>query len=259
MKLSVLGSGSSGNCTWLGTARTSVLIDLGFGPRSLAKRLHKAGLNDRPVDAILVTHGHSDHAKGVVPYAEKHGVPVFMNSGTRDEVPELAALDRWEEFRAGIPFAIGDLEVEPFAVSHDSAQPVGFRFTAKGIRGALATDLGEISPMVAGRLEGCDWLILESNHDEDMLRLGPYPWSLKQRVLSRLGHLSNTAIAQFLSQRFDGLARHLFLAHLSQQNNDPVVALHSARDALLSRPRSLFEQCRLHLTHQAKPSIVLNL
>lgn len=221
--------------------------------------MSEAGLKDTPVDAILVTHGHADHVQGVVPYASRHQVPVFMNAGTREEVPGLAAVDRWEEFRPGIPFTIGDLTVEPFAVSHDAAQPVGFRFTGEGVRGALATDLGEISPLVAERLRECDWLVLESNHDEHMLRLGPYPWNLKQRVLSRMGHLSNTAIAAFLREAFDGVARHLFLAHLSRQNNDPVIALRSAREALSHRPPSLFEQCRLHLTHQARPSIVLNL
>ncbi len=259
MKLTVLGSGSSGNCTWLGTSRTSLLIDLGFGPRSLARRMKQAGLENAPVDAILLTHGHADHVKGVACFAERHQVPVFMNIGTREEVPELASLDRWEEFQPGVPFTIGDLTVEPFTVSHDSAQPVGFRFQGEGIRGALATDLGEISMPVANRLQQCDWLVLESNHDEDLLKLGPYPWNLKQRVLSRLGHLSTSEVGRFLSNGFDGQARHLLLAHLSQQNNDPLIALRCARQALLRRARSLFEQCQVHLTHQGKPSIVLNL
>ncbi len=258
MKVSVLGSGSSGNCTWLGTARTSLLVDLGFGPRSLARRLAEAGLEES-VDAVLVTHGHADHAKGVAGFAAPRSIPVFCNPGTRQEVPDLHALDRWEEIEAGQQFTVGDVTVEPFAVSHDSAQPLGFRFTAGGISGALATDLGEITPEVARRLAGCDWLVLESNHDEDLLRLGPYPWDLKQRVMGRQGHLSNGAIARFLQGAFDGRARHLFLAHLSRQNNDPLIALKSARNALLARPRSLFEACRLHLTHQNKPSIVLNL
>jgi phosphoribosyl 1,2-cyclic phosphodiesterase len=139
---------------------------------------------------------------------------------------------------------------------------VGFRFEANGIQGALATDLGEISPDVSARLRCCDWLILESNHDENLLRLGPYPWPLKQRLLSRVGHLSNHSLARFLTGDFDGNAGHLFLAHLSRQNNDPQLAFDTARRALDNRPQTngdAQDHWTLHLTEQTKPSIVLEL
>lgn len=234
-------------------------MDLGFGMRSLRRRLKEAGLSNQRIDAVLVTHGHSDHTSGVGALARRCRIPVFMNEGTRSETESLREIDRWERFDPGRSFSIGDLDVEPFSTSHDSAQPVGFRFRAEGVQGVLATDLGEIDPGARACFEGSDWLILESNHDEHLLKIGPYPWPLKQRVLGRRGHLSNSAVARFLEQDFDGRARAIFLAHLSRQNNDPEIALDSARRALLRRRNSLFESCRLHLTHQSKPSIVLEL
>ncbi len=259
MRITVLGSGSGGNCTLVATSKTTILIDQGFGPLSLRRRLKLAEMEGTGLDAVLLTHGHSDHSSGVAAIASEFGAPVYMNEGTRGEAPHLSGLDRWERFDSGCPFQIGDVTVEAFPISHDSAEPVGFRIEAEGLRGALATDLGELTPPVMDRLRGCDWLVLESNHDEEMLKLGPYPWLLKQRVLGRTGHLSNSAIARFLAGPFDGSARHLFLAHLSRENNDPEIALRSARNALKRRRFPLLERCSLHLTHQSKPSIVLDL
>lgn len=253
----VLGSGSQGNCTLVSTERTSVLVDLGFARRSLSLRLERAHLAGRRIDALLLTHGHADHICGALSFAEEHAVPVFMNEGTRNEVAELQSIPRWEAFQTGCAFRIGDLRIEPFAVSHDAADPVGFRFSAQGIQGALLTDTGELNGSTAPYLAGCAWLILESNHDEEMVKTGPYPWALKQRLLGRKGHLSNQALSRFLSEQFDGQARHIFLAHLSRQNNDPRIALDSASRALAAR--SLEQRWRLHLTHQSKPSIVLGL
>lgn len=241
------------------TERTCVLIDQGFGPRSIARRLEEAGFADQKIDGIVLTHGHSDHVKGAAKLAAQHKAPIFMNEGTRSETPGLGEVDRWERFDAGKPFTIGDMTIEAFPISHDAAEPVGFRISAEGVHGALATDLGELDCGVMEKLRECDWLVLESNHDEEMLKIGPYPWLLKQRVLSRNGHLSNGAIARFLGSRFDGCASHIFLAHLSRENNDPAIALKSARGALRGRRFALLESCRVHLTHQDKPSIVLNL
>ena len=256
IRICVLGSGSSGNCTLIATEKTCVLIDLGFGKHSLERRLHWAGLADLKIDAILLTHGHLDHAHGVLPFVSEHNVSVFMNQGTRHELTELLTIQRWEPFITQSPFAIGDLWIKPFAVSHDAADPVGFHFTYQGICGALITDLGEIDT-VALHLSDCHWLVLESNHDEEMVKIGSYPWFLKQRLLSNMGHLSNHALSVFLSHQFDGQAENIFLAHISRQNNDPQIALKSASQALSGR---LFRKpWQLHLTHQSKPSIVLTL
>ncbi len=239
------------------TGKVSVLTDLGFGKRSLQRRLHAASLHDEKISAIFVTHAHFDHINGVSAFARERKIPVFTTQGTFQELPDSDALPRVELLRAGCPVTLGDLSVTPFAISHDAAEPVGFRFEAEGISGALATDLGQMTPEVAVYLARCDWLVLESNHDENLVRLGPYPWALKQRLLSPVGHLSNHAVADFLGRTFDAQARHIFLAHLSRNNNTPALALESAQTALDTRfvPQS---SC-LHLTDQIKPSIVLSL
>ncbi len=257
--VSVLGSGSSGNCTYIATEQVAILVDLGFGRRGLERRLRQAKLDNRPIDAVLVTHGHLDHIRGVLPFSSQCRVPVYMNEGTRDEAPDLQQIVRWEGFRSDSSFSIGDLQVESFPVSHDAAEPVGFRFASNGVCGTLVTDLGELNTTVIDRLSGCDWLVLESNHDEEMLKIGPYPWQVKQRVLSKKGHLSNQELSTFLTHHFDHRASHLFLAHLSRQNNDPQIALESAHRALRQAQPPLPGSCMLHLTHQSKPSIVLDL
>ncbi len=185
-----------------------------------------------------------------------------MNEGTRAERATLRSIDRWERFEAGTSFAVGDLWVEAFSVPHDANQPVGFRFSAGGVYGALITDLGVLNESVVQKLSGCDWLILESNHDEAMVKISPYPWVVKQRLLGNLGHLSNRAVCHFLSHDFDGRAVDIFLAHLSRQNNDPAIARHCALGALAQRLAQMEgskHSCRLHLTHQHKPSIVVTL
>lgn len=259
MKVTVLGSGSGGNCTIVSTGETCVLIDLGFGPRSLARRLREANLAETQIDAILLTHGHLDHSSGVPSFVRNKRVPVYMSQGTRKEATRLQEIENWQSLVSGTSVHIKDLEIEPFPISHDALQPMGFRLSAGGKCGAVATDLGELNPTVKSKINDCDWLVLESNHDENLLRIGPYPWKLKQRVLSRLGHLSNRMIADFLSKDYDGRTAHLFLAHLSRQNNEPEIALESARKALGNRSRQgLFESCQVHLTYQGHPSEMIS-
>jgi len=261
VRITVLGSGSSGNCTLLEDGTTRLLIDAGFGARSLKRRLKEAGLGLDKIDAILLTHGHSDHVAGVPSLTRTLGeVSVYMNDGTRDEVPPLRTIEKWERFESEVPFDVGDFTVMAFDVPHDAAQPVGFKISANGACGVLATDLGELTPSIETHLNGCQWLILESNHDEELLKIGPYPWELKRRVLGRKGHLSNNNLAEFLRHRFDGAATHLFLAHLSRQNNEPELAVSAAQRAVTDR-HPLFGESEMsvHLTHQSKPSIVLDL
>ena len=241
----------------ISTGKVSVLTDLGFGKRSLQRRLHAANLAGQKISGIFLTHGHFDHISGVSAFAMERKIPIFATQGTFEELPDCEALVRVELLRAGCPVTLGDLCVTPFAISHDAAEPVGFRFEAEGVSGALATDLGQMTPGVSIHLAGCDWLVLESNHDENLVRLGPYPWTLKQRLLSPVGHLSNHAVAEFLVNAFDAQARHIFLAHLSRNNNTPALALESAQAALDGRFGS--QSSCLHLTDQVKPSIVLNL
>jgi phosphoribosyl 1,2-cyclic phosphodiesterase len=167
-----------------------------------------------------------------------------------ESAPDPARLPAVEYFRAGESFAIGDLQISPFTIPHDAADPVGFVFTAEGVRLALATDLGYMPPNVQAQLRRCDLIMLESNHDLEMLRDGPYPWSVKQRVLSRVGHLSNDAASAFLEQTYDGAATYLILGHLSESNNLPELARLAAERALISKPSLLANRLLLATQHE---------
>src|SRR5580698_3441309 len=172
-----------------------------------------------------------------------------------ESAPDPARLPAVEYFRAGESFAIGDLQISPFTIPHDAADPVGFVFTAEGVRLALATDLGYMPPNVQAQLRRCDLIMLESNHDLEMLRDGPYPWSVKQRVLSRVGHLSNDAAAAFLEQTYDGAATYLILGHLSESNNLPELARLAAERALISKPSLLANRLLLATQHEPMESV----
>lgn len=232
-------------------------MDAGLSKRETLKRLEAAGLGANGFTAIVVSHEHADHAAHVAALAEELGVPVYLAEGTRAALPELEALARLERFRPGQRFVIGDVEVTPFGVPHDAREPVAFRFEAHGVKLALAVDLGYLTGLVKEHLRGCDCLLLEANHDLEMLRRGPYPWYLKQRVSSRLGHLSNEALAEFLECDFDGSAATLVLAHLSENNNSPEVARLAAAEALERRrsrfPLSLARAPELLVTSRRAP------
>lgn len=259
MKICVLGSGSAGNCTYIATPKARILVDLGFGRRSLDRRLRQARLSLDGLDALLLTHEHTDHVSGVPALVRKKEVPVFLTEGTLRASPVLQEVDRVKIVPVGSPFPIGDLEVEALPVSHDAGQPVGFRFAAGGVQGLLATDLGEPTPEITEPLADCDWLILESNHDEEMVMAGPYPWLLKQRLLGPKGHLSNHALGRCLRTHLGGKTKHILLAHLSRTNNHPQLALEQVSAALSGDAEGGESGPRVHLTHQNRPSIVLDL
>jgi phosphoribosyl 1,2-cyclic phosphodiesterase len=290
VRFTVLASGSKGNATVVCGGRTRILVDCGLSCRELFRRMRLAGEEPERLDAILITHEHSDHVSGVAVTARKLKIPVFFTEGTHrawmrwilprrqmsyaqwleqtrkqaaerqaeaagdegeaeesdlvEAVQEPAApakvkdpswLPAVEYFRAGESFEIGDVSVSPFTTPHDAADPVGFVFRAEGVRMGFATDLGYIPPNVRAQLQGVDLLLLESNHDLEMLRDGPYPWAVKQRVLSRVGHLSNEAAAGFLEDGYDGHAAYVILAHLSESNNLPELARVAAERALNGR------------------------
>src|SRR5271157_4477333 len=243
VSVSVLASGSRGNCALVATSSTRILVDAGLSGRETFKRLRALGERTEEISAILITHEHSDHVAGLQRLATKLKVPVFITEGThhawnramRDEEGKIPELPRAEHFSAGRSFRVGDIEVSPFTIPHDAADPVGFTFRAEGIKIGFATDLGYMPVSVRNHLRGCHVLVMESNHDVEMLRSGPYPWSVKQRVMSRVGHLSNDSLAEFFSNDYDGVAEYVVLAHLSEQNNHPEVARASAEQALRGR------------------------
>ena len=222
IRFAALGSGSRGNAMAVQTAQTTVLIDCGFGPRELGRRLARAGI-DR-VDAILVTHEHSDHIGGAAACAKRHGIPLYMTHGTmmaglrRDADIDVRIIDSHKAF------AIGDFEVQPFPVPHDAREPTQFTLFDGGVRFGMLTDIGVVTPHVIEMLSLCDGLVLECNHDAGMLAGGNYPWALKQRISGRYGHLENGAAAQLLAQLDLGRLQHVVAAHLSEHNNTPAVA-----------------------------------
>jgi phosphoribosyl 1,2-cyclic phosphodiesterase len=193
------------------------------------------------LDGIVISHEHSDHIGGLAALISQwRGLTVYLNTDTHAQVLRLLTerqtkrLQRVEFIRAGQGFAVGDIEVAPFMIPHDAADPLGFTFSSGGVKLGLVTDLGYLPSLVKERIRDCDALVLESNHGRDLLKVGPYPWHVKQRVMSNLGHLSNESVSEFLAdpEGFDGKARYLVLAHLSEENNNPHVARISAEEAL---------------------------
>ena len=267
LRVSILASGSSGNLTVLETERTRLLIDAGLGKRETLARLAAVGVEFDRLDAVLITHEHSDHCNGLPQVLGLWKAPLYVTEPTlaalRHVLPETFGkrLRGVECIQAGQCFAIGDIDVHAFAIPHDAADPIAFTFRSNGAKVAICTDLGYMPELVKVHLRGCDCLILESNHDLDMLKVGPYPWVVKQRVLSRTGHLSNHAVSEFLAdaEGFDSCARYLVLAHLSQENNNPDLARLSAEEALRRRPAEVAFSGELLVASQHVPLRPLDL
>ena len=244
LRVSILASGSSGNITLLETERTRLLVDAGLGKRETLARLAAVEKDVDRLDGILITHEHADHCNGLPQMLGMWKAPLYVTEPTLDALhrvlPDRLAkrINAVETIHAGQPFSIGDIEVHAFAIPHDAADPIGFTFRSSGAKMALVTDLGYMPELVKVHLRGADCLMLESNHDLDMLKVGPYPWVVKQRVLSRTGHLSNHAVSEYLSdpEGFDAQARYLVLAHISEENNHPDVVRLCAEEALGRRP-----------------------
>jgi phosphoribosyl 1,2-cyclic phosphodiesterase len=243
VSVSMLASGSHGNCALISSTQTRILLDAGISCRETFKRMKLLGENPQSISAILITHEHSDHIYGLATLAKKLRVPVFMTGAThaawaramRVVNGERPRIEKLEKFESGHRFQIGDIEIRPFTIPHDAADPVGFTFRAEGIKASFATDLGYLPVNVRDHLRGSDILVMESNHDVEMLRGGPYPWSVKQRVASNVGHLSNEKLADFFTGDYDNSAAFVVLAHLSEQNNHPEIARREAEKALGER------------------------
>ena len=326
VRVTILASGSKGNCAVVATSKTRIMLDAGLSCREMVKRMRFAGEDPEELDAILITHEHQDHIQGLSVMARRWNLPVFATEAThaawkrwmtprrtmsfaawlelrrqqqstssaapgigseeasgvnvidsqqgedltegalelsaaaaecdRAAEPSVAVaaekeqaaeelfapvsedpayLPAVEYFRAGIAFEVGDIRVTPFTIPHDAVDPVGFVLEAEGLRIAVATDLGYVPPNVRMHLLRADLLMIESNHDVEMLRDGPYPWAVKQRVMSRVGHLSNDAASEFLAKDYDDYARFVILAHISESNNLPELARMSAERALADR------------------------
>ena len=225
MRFASLGSGSEGNGLLVEAGATRVLIDCGFRVRDTVARLARIGVAPETVTAIIVTHEHWDHIGGVAPFAARFGTPVWLTFGTLAVVAErFAILPRVYGFDSHDVFQVGDIEVRPFPVPHDAREPVQFVCSDGRWRLGVLTDLGVSTAYVEASLSGCDALVLECNHDLDLLANGDYPFPLKQRIAGKFGHLDNGAAAGLLARLDNSRLKHLIAAHLSQQNNLPVLA-----------------------------------
>ena len=227
----MLASGSSGNSFLIWTNRTKVLVDAGLSARQLRERLDGIGVAPEEIEALFITHEHTDHVRGARTLATSLRIPVFLTEGTCAACNStFEQLPAREFFMPGDIICFKDLQLVSYSVPHDAADPVNFLLCHKNRKVGMATDLGYPSRLVKERLKHCDVLILETNHDREMLMSGRYPWQLKQRILGRRGHLSNDQSASVLCEVADQELRAVFLAHLSQENNHPRLV------------RSLFEQ-----------------
>jgi phosphoribosyl 1,2-cyclic phosphodiesterase len=233
MKITPLASGSSGNAFLVQCNGSAVLVDAGLSAKQICLRLETVGVDPLSLKGILVSHGHSDHVKGVGVLSRKYKLPVWMNKGTWAVVKNsVGSIHRLEIFETGKVFRTAGFRIHPFSVPHDCADPVGFRISKGSARLGIATDLGTATGLVATLLTGLQVVVLESNHDPQMLMDGPYPWELKQRVRGRLGHLSNPDSARLLQRIFSDELQAVILAHMSETNNRAELALDCAQTSL---------------------------
>ena len=269
MRLTVLGSGSTGNAVLICAGRTSVLVDAGMSAKETARRLALVGEDVTRLDGVIITHEHGDHAGGLRVLLKSLDCPVYISGETRDayisertrnggDEPRKRAdalRDRTVEISSSQDFRVGEIDFHPFTVPHDAADNFGFTARHNGVCVATLLDFGCVTTLIKERLRGCAAIVIESNHSRDMLKACEvYPWELKQRILSRTGHLSNEDVAVWLRDEFDGAASHVVLAHLSQRANNPYVAKLTAESALRERGGLFQTTTQIMLSHHKEPT-----
>ncbi len=221
-----LASGSKGNCIYIGTKQTKLLVDAGINCKNLEAHLAALGVGLSEIDAILVTHEHSDHISGLKTLALKHSIPVFANHETaKGIVHVMRECPKFKIFATGETFEFGDFEIHPFSIQHDTLDPVAFTFKTNALKIGVCADLGYATTLVQNHLRDCDYLYLEANHQPSMVHASSRPAFLKQRILGRTGHLSNESCAELLRHVSHSALKHVYLAHLSQECNSPQVAM----------------------------------
>ena len=232
-----LASGSKGNCIYLGTKNTKILIDAGLSGKAIKTKLGEIGVDIGEIDAVLITHDHTDHIQGLRVLAYRLGIPVLANVGTA-----TAIVDRFNDtakfkiFTTGETFEFGDMEIHPFTIQHDTADPVAFTIKFDGLKLGFCTDLGFVTSLVKNKLQGCDYLYIEANHQPSMVHASARPMIYKQRVLGRSGHLSNEACGQLIAEVADDKLKQVYLAHLSEECNNPEVAIEVVKEQLKGTP-----------------------
>lgn len=234
MRLCSIASGSSGNCIYIGSENTHLLIDTGISKKKIEEGLETLGITGEMLDGILITHEHSDHIQGLGVFSRRYQIPIYASKGTIAGICGSKGLgcitqELFREVTADTPFCIGDLTVKPFSISHDANEPTGFRVEHEGNSVAVATDLGKYDDYIISNLAGLNGVVLEANHDVHMVEVGPYPYPLKQRVLGDRGHLSNELCGRLLCEILHDGLRHIVLGHLSKENNFPELAYETVK------------------------------
>jgi phosphoribosyl 1,2-cyclic phosphodiesterase len=228
-----LASGSKGNAILVCSHQTRILVDAGLSAKELVNRLQQTGLKADQLDAVVISHEHTDHIRGLGTLSRRLDLPVYLTQGTLDNLPpEIGQLSEVKLFQPGNAFTIGDVSIKPFSVSHDARDPAGFVLEHEAHRLGVCTDLGIVTQLVRTRLQGCQGLIVEANHDPELLLKGPYPLPLKQRIRSRHGHLSNAETFELLHSIHHPDLQVVLFAHLSEVNNQPELVLKGSREFL---------------------------
>ena len=249
-----LASGSKGNCLYFGSSEKKILIDVGISCRALNLRLQEIGVSLDEIDAIFVTHDHTDHIAGLKVVTSRYQIPIVANSETaKGIVTTLGVCPSFKIFSTGESFTYGDIEVSTYSIPHDTMDPVGFTFTHDGVKWGVCADLGFATPLVAQRLKGCDYLYLEANHEPDLVHHSKRPMVYKQRVLGRTGHLSNQACGELLRGIYHPGLKHVYLAHLSGECNQPELALEKVGSYLAREGVSI----EMSIAWQAEVSLFL--
>lgn len=271
MKFTVLGSGSTGNAVLISSDTTNVLVDAGMSARELLRRLGEMGVAQEQLDGVLITHEHGDHVGGLRVLLSSVDCPVFIsrpteaayydtnaggqNGDSESSKRRKALKDKTQEIESSREFRIGDIDFEPFSVPHDAVDNFGFLAKKDGVKVATLMDFGHITDLIKEKLKGCDAIVVESNHSRDMLRAcSVYTWELKQRIMSGTGHLSNEDLSDWLAEDFDGTARHIVLAHLSQRANEPHLALLTAETALQMRSPLFRAETKISISRHKEPT-----
>ena len=271
MRFTVLGSGSTGNAVLISAEKTNILVDAGLSAKEILRRIALVGLTGEQIDGVLVTHEHGDHAGGLRVLLKTLNCPVFISGKTKDAYfstrkgirdgesesskRRTVLQNRTVEIDSGKDFRIGAIDFHPFSVPHDAADNFGFVAEWCGVKIATLMDFGHVTTLIKEKLRSCDGIVIESNHSRDMLKTCPiYTWELKQRILSRTGHLSNEDLSEWLTNDFDGTARDIVLAHLSQRANEPHLARLMAESALEMRPDFFKAETKITLSRAKDPT-----
>lgn len=262
MKLCSIASSSSGNCIYIASDTTGILVDVGISKKKVLEGMSKRGISIDSVKAIFITHEHSDHIKGLGVLSRAYKIPIYSTYMTALEIKKSMAVGKIDDSLFNViepnnDVVIGDIKVHAFSIYHDAVNPVAYSFTNEDSKVCVATDLGHYDEYIVENLKGSSMLLIESNHDVNMLEVGPYTYSLKQRILSDVGHLSNENCGKLICEIMSDKLKHILLGHLSQENNYPQLAYQTVRCVILEKKGDIFDKVSLNVAAKEVPSQII--